>query len=557
MQSKKIYQISRRERLILDNMTEIIAYQDRKHRILWANRVAGRSVGRNPKDLVGALCYKLWAEGGSPCKNCPIDKVIKTGKPHKSEIKLPNGRVWSVRGYPIKEGGRVLGVVGITNDLTENKSAERLLKESEEKYRGLSESADVGIVIHDRGLILDANKRFYKMTGYKPNELTGMNAIIQTVSPKSRKYLLKQIKSGNTGPYEVIGIRKNGATFSVEVRDREILYKNRSARLATLLDITERKRSEKALKESEERLSQILRGSNMPMFVIDNQHVIKFWNKACEKLTRLSAKSMIGTKKQWSAFYKSKRPVMADLIVDRASDREVRKHYKGRYKKSVLIEGAYEAEGFFPNLGAKGKWLSFTASPLRDAAGNVVGAIETLQDITEKREAEKRLEDIIMSTADWVWEVDRKGVYTYASGNVKDILGYASEDIIGKTPFDLMPEDEARRVGDIFRDIAAVKKPIVDLENWNITKDGRRVCLLTNGFPVIDKMGELLGYRGVDKDITKQKKAEEAIKKRSKEMERFNKLAVGRELKMIQLKKRIGELEYELRKQGIETGGKE
>ena len=135
------------------------------------------------------------------------------------------------------------------------------------------------------------------------------------------------------------------------------------------------------------------------------------------------------------------------------------------------------------------------------------------------RESEERFRDIAYSMADWIWEVDRNGVYTYCSERVVDILGYYPEEIIGKTPFDLMPEDEAKRVGEIFSKIAQMKGPIKDLENWNIKKNGKLVCFLTNGVPLLDEQGNLEGYRGVDKDITERKRAEEALKEYSHELE--------------------------------------
>jgi len=125
------------------------------------------------------------------------------------------------------------------------------------------------------------------------------------------------------------------------------------------------------------------------------------------------------------------------------------------------------------------------------------------------RESEARLRDITFSMADWVWEVDEKGVYTYSSEKGSELFGH----MIGKTPFDLMPPDEAKRVAAIFSEIASKKLPIKDLENWNIGKGGERICLLTNGVPILDKAGNLKGYRGVDKDITERKLAEEALKK--------------------------------------------
>lgn len=127
------------------------------------------------------------------------------------------------------------------------------------------------------------------------------------------------------------------------------------------------------------------------------------------------------------------------------------------------------------------------------------------------QESEARFRDVALSTSDWVWEVDNQGRYTYCSEKVVDVLGYTVQEILGKTPFDLMPPDEAARIGGVFGEIVASRRPIVDLENWNVSKDGREICLLTSGVPVLDAEGNLVGYRGVDKDITERKRAEEEL----------------------------------------------
>ncbi|WP_022849636.1 PAS domain S-box protein [Limisalsivibrio acetivorans] len=126
--------------------------------------------------------------------------------------------------------------------------------------------------------------------------------------------------------------------------------------------------------------------------------------------------------------------------------------------------------------------------------------------------SEKRFRDFTESSSDWVWEVNSAGQYTFASGNVSDILGYTPLEFIGKTPFDFMSEAEAERVGEIFSRIIKNQEPIVDLENWHISRSGRDICVLTNGVPVFDEKGSLAGYRGVDKDITERKLWEEMLK---------------------------------------------
>ncbi|MBE9572348.1 MAG: PAS domain S-box protein [Proteobacteria bacterium] len=131
--------------------------------------------------------------------------------------------------------------------------------------------------------------------------------------------------------------------------------------------------------------------------------------------------------------------------------------------------------------------------------------------VTEKalRESEERFRGISHSMADWIWEVDKYGRYTFASGKVKEIIGYEPEELIGKTPFELMPEDSEKRIGAYLKKVVSEKKPIADLEHWTLTKEGDSICLLTNGVPILNEKGESYGYRGVDKDITERKQAEE------------------------------------------------
>lgn len=129
----------------------------------------------------------------------------------------------------------------------------------------------------------------------------------------------------------------------------------------------------------------------------------------------------------------------------------------------------------------------------------------------ELRRSRERFRSLVETTNDWVWEVDENAVYTYSSPQVKEILGYLPEEIIGKTPFDFMLPDEAKRVGEIFSSIAAVKKPFKSLENANLHKDGHQVILETSGAPCFEINGRFCGYRGIDRDITERKRVAEEL----------------------------------------------
>jgi PAS domain-containing protein len=130
---------------------------------------------------------------------------------------------------------------------------------------------------------------------------------------------------------------------------------------------------ERELIERERTLSQIIQGNTIPTFVINKDHIVTHWNRACEKLTGYKAEEIVGTNKQWLPFRSEERPIMADVIVDEMEEDEIKRYYGDMWRKSALIEGAYEAEEFFPHMeffphiGEKGRWLFFTATPIKES----------------------------------------------------------------------------------------------------------------------------------------------------------------------------------------------
>ncbi|MBN1382272.1 MAG: PAS domain S-box protein [Deltaproteobacteria bacterium] len=137
-------------------------------------------------------------------------------------------------------------------------------------------------------------------------------------------------------------------------------------------------------------VNSIIGSSPIPAFIIGKDHLVIYWNKALEELSGIKAEEVVGTGQHWRAFYKSERPCMADLIVDELPDK-VPHWYEGKYLKSKLIDEAYEATDFFPELGEKGRWLRFTAAVIRNAENAIIGAVETLENITEEKKAEEAL----------------------------------------------------------------------------------------------------------------------------------------------------------------------
>jgi PAS domain S-box-containing protein len=142
------------------------------------------------------------------------------------------------------------------------------------------------------------------------------------------------------------------------------------------------------------------------------------------------------------------------------------------------------------------------------------------------RDSEQRLHDLALTTADWIWEVDAHGRYTACSDRVKDVLGFTPEEIVGRTPFDLMLQEDAAALGPVFERMVREKKGCSSLKNRNRHKDGHEVVLLTSCVPMLNEAGELLGFRGADKDITLRERMERSLRRQTRELEAL--LATGR-----------------------------
>ncbi|HUN53538.1 MAG TPA: PAS domain S-box protein [Smithella sp.] len=225
-------------------------------------------------------------------------------------------------------------------------------------------------------------------------------------------------------------------------------------------------------------LHSIIGSSPIPAFIIGNDHLIIYWNKALEELSGIKAEEVIGTGQQWRAFYKTARPCMADLLVDKFQ-KKIPQWYAGKYIKSKLIDGAYEATDFFPELGKKGRWLRFTAAVIRNSKNAIVGVVETLEDITPAKKAEEALlkahEELeikvkerthkltkankaLKETTDhlslileflpivsYTCNADENLTMTFVSKSVKEITGYTPAQFISNPSFwldHIHPEDQ-------------------------------------------------------------------------------------------------------------------
>ncbi|MBA7582418.1 hypothetical protein ES708_24346 [subsurface metagenome] len=143
--------------------------------MIWVNKVAAESVNLPPEQLVGKHCYEVWPQRSQPCVGCPMIKARQSGKAEETEIATPDGRVWFIRGYPMRDAnGSITGLLEVTLEITERKKAEETLRESEERYRDLFESVSDGIIAIDKyGNIFDVNRKVEEIFDYQRDEMIG------------------------------------------------------------------------------------------------------------------------------------------------------------------------------------------------------------------------------------------------------------------------------------------------------------------------------------------------------------------------------------------------
>ena len=218
------------------------------------------------------------------------------------------------------------------------------------------------------------------------------------------------------------------------------------------------------LLEMEKELTQVIQGSMIPTFIINNEHILTHWNRACEELTGHNAYELVGTDRQWVPFRSAKRPTLADIVVEGLDEEEINKYYGTSWRRSKIVKEALEAEEFFPHIGERGKWIFFTAAPIKSPDGRIIGAIETLKDQSEDKAAQQEiaLQDQELSKLHEKYKKSEEKYRSLFNNNpnpifiidsqtleildinhrVEEDYGYSKTDLLGRVFLDLCDRDD-------------------------------------------------------------------------------------------------------------------
>jgi len=326
-------------------------------------------------------------------------RAIFNARGEVTEFQLSSRDITELKQY-YEQLQHLLEELQLHQEELESQNAELILlrkkaERSERKYLDLYDFAPAGyFTLAPASLITGVNLAGAAMLGESRESIIGQQ-LQDFIAPEHQDTFLsfcrRIFESSRKQKCEVALIRQDSREqLIIQANGRRIDEEPGEEKQCRIVmtDITERVMADRALQESEERLKTIINGSPVPLFVIDKNHRVIYWNKAVSACTGIKAKDIIGTTGHWKGFYPEERPCLSDLIVDAAYDK-IPELYPGIAYKSRLIEGAYEAVNFYPSVGERGKWLHLTISPVYDTRQNIIAALETFIDITDLKLAEE------------------------------------------------------------------------------------------------------------------------------------------------------------------------
>jgi PAS domain S-box-containing protein len=492
---------------VLDSMSELVVHQDLKHRILWVNKKAADSVNMKVEQLKGRCCHELWAKSVNPCTGCPLEEITKTGQPQQGEITTPDGRVWSISGYPIKDAnGNVTSVVEVTTEITTQKNAEEELRKSEAKYRGLVENIGNGIATTDlEGRFVFVNQALCEMIGYSEKELIG-KPFADFLHPDDKKKILQIFLDSWKNPSKKISIEfrlihKKGHVVHMYSSPTVTMYKNKIVGFnAILSDITKRKLAEKALQESEEKYRSVVEQAPDSIITFDLNGVVMSCNTASVAMSGYSKGEVVG--KHFSELRS-------------LSEVDIQKFLK---LLDSLLEGKVPEPFEIVYLKENGTsaFGEIHISSMKEGE-RITGFQAIMRDITERkkaeealRESEEKFRNLAEKSPNMIF-INKKARMVYANKRCEDIMGYKREEFYSPdfNFFTLIAPESIELLKSSYSSHLKGDE-ILPYEYSLITKEGKRIeSILTT--KLISYEGEP-AILGIITDITERKQMEKQLK---------------------------------------------
>jgi two-component system, cell cycle sensor histidine kinase and response regulator CckA len=503
-----------------------LALLDRQLRFVQINETVAKVNGLSVKNHLGKTVREVLPELASTVEPL-LQQVLATGEP-KLNIEVAGEtpsqpgvlRHWLESFFPtLGEDGKPEGVGAIFVEITERKLAD-------EKVRQLShavEQSPVSVVITDiKGNIEYVNRKFTELTGYSAVEVFGKNSrILKSGEMPAETYqqLWKTISKGGTWSGEFHNRKKNGELYweSASISPISDDDGKPTHYVAVKEDMTERRRAENALRESEERFRQVAENINEVFWMTDpTMHEIIYVSPAYEKIWGRSCESLYASPRDWlEAIHSEDR----EPIIKAAAE--------------MQTSGLYDVEYRIIRPDKKVCWIHDRAFPVRNAAGEFYRIVGTAEDITERklaesalRTSEERFRLVTENASDLISVINNEGVIRFQSPSVERILGYKPEDWFNRNAFEFVhPEDVPVATAALQRKVNEPDRPPILVDFRMRHHDGSWRIMQVIGQSIPNQKNE--GFIVLNsRDITENRKLEEQFRQ-SQKMEAFGQLAGG------------------------------
>jgi len=437
---------------------------------------------------------------------------------------LPSKR-GAERRITLSTGDELDGLAGAVNTMIgEMDHKQEILAENRELYRIIADfTSELALLLNPDRSVRYISANCLALTGYPHRDFLQSAELLDSLVHPDDRALWQKIGDCtlecDTSQAELRLITKDGVTrwFSYSCHrvtdpDGSLLAVRGSFR-----DINRFRELESALEEQRQFLESLLENTSTPLFVIDRDHRVIFWNRAVVELSGLTAEQMLGTDQHWRVAYPEKRPTLCDLVMDGKIDL-LESYYRSISKDSVM-PGMFRAEGWFPNLNGKDRYIFFDAAPVK-RNGETVAVVETLYDITDRARAEQSLRlfsQAVEQSASSIVITDRNGTIEYVNERFCLLTGYSREEAIGGNPRILQSGTQnAELYRELWETITSGHEWHGELQNRK--KDGSLFWESALISPVYDQDGILTHFLGVKEDITARKLAERELLKKQAEL---------------------------------------
>jgi PAS domain S-box-containing protein len=417
---KEIGQNEKEKSTILENMSELIVYRNRDMETVWASKSAADWHGLSHKEIRGRVCYKERYGRKEPCEGCYVIETMKSGKHRELDTRSPDGRYWHVKVNPVfNDSGQVIGTIEVSQDITERKCAQEVLRAREQTLRALINApTESAILIDTEGKILDINRIAAQRLGQNTEQLIGQsiyNYLPTDIAEYRKTHGHEVIRSGKPVRFQD---EREGRCYDnnlYPVFDSE----GKVSSLAVFAgDVTERKQAEDRLRQYE--------------FMVESAHDAIFFKDR-------QSRYIVANKKTLESFGMSRKQVIGKNDYEIMSETEEAK--QNIDDDQTVFETGKPKEIVKEMTGANGEkhWFQAIKVPQFDENGEVIGLIGIARDITEHKKAENALREseekhksMIELAPDVIVVVNKLGVIVSCNSAAQKISGYSKDELVGR-----------------------------------------------------------------------------------------------------------------------------